>query len=330
MKQHVVFFSAPEQAELREVDVPDTPLGPEEIAGPTVASVISPGTELAVYQGQLATGSFPTQSGYAAVLRVEQLGSEITGLSAGDLVLAMCPHQSWQRLPASEALPVPEGLSAREAGFARLMNIGLSALTTTTARPPAPVLITGLGLVGHLAALIFDRCGYEVLAVDPLESRRRLARSAGLCCVLESVPLDDPALAGQVELALECSGHEQATLEACRMVRRRGEVVLAGVPWARRTDLSAHELLYEVFHRYAVLRSGWEWEVPTHAADFRRGSLFEQMAAGMKWLAAGDLFLAEGLYDVAAPENATEVYAKLLRREGTGLTTVFEWIVESG
>ena len=37
-----------------------------------------------------------------------------------------------------------------------------------------------------------------------------------------------------------------------------GEVVLIGVPWVKRTDLSAFDLLHAVFHRYVYLRSGWE------------------------------------------------------------------------
>ena len=324
MTTQAVFFPEAGKAELREAEVPETPLGLQEVAGPTVASVISPGTELAVYQGQLRGGSFPTQSGYAAVFRVEEIGDEVRGLVPGDLALTMRPHQGWQRVPESEALLVPSCLSAAEAGFARLMNIGMSALTTTTARPPGLVLITGLGLVGHLAAQIFDRCGYQVVACDPLESRRLIAQINGLSCVLDCVPLEEAEFAGQVELALECSGNEQAALEACRMVRRRGEVVLAGVPWQRRTSLYAHELLYEVFHRYAVLRSGWEWEVPVHPAEFRAGSIFEQMAGALRWLDDGDVFV-EGLYEVARPEQAGEVYARLGRRESEKLTCVFEW-----
>lgn len=324
MNIRAVFFTEAGRAELRGIEVPDAPLGPGEVAGPTVASVISPGTELAVYQGQLRGGGFPCQSGYAAVFRVEEVGAEVSELKPGDLALTMRPHQSWQRVAAGEALRAPAGLDPRQAGFSRLLNIGMSALTTTTARPPSPVLITGLGLVGNLAAQVFQRCGYEVLACDPVASRRELARSVGLARVREAAPVDDPELGGRVSLALECSGHEQAVLDACRMVRKRGEVVLAGVPWERRTDLYAHEVLYEVFHRYAVLRSGWEWEVPVHPTDFRGGSIMEQMAAGMRWLAEGTIRV-EGLYETAAPGESEQIYARLASRDNAVLTYVLEW-----
>ncbi len=41
------------------------------------------------------------------------------------------------------------------------------------------------------------------------------------------------------------------------MIRKRGEVVLVGVPWVRRTDIYAHEILCRVFYDFVDMRSGW-------------------------------------------------------------------------
>src|SRR5207237_1254329 len=120
--------------------------------------------------------------------------------------------------------------------FARLMGVSMSTLTTTTARPPERVLVTGLGLVGHLAAKIFAACGYQVTACDPSPVRREQAERRGIARVLAAVPVDDPAFARQVALVVECSGHEQAVLDGLKVVRKRGEVSLVGAPWKRRTD----------------------------------------------------------------------------------------------
>ena len=74
------------------------------------------------------------------------------------------------------------------------------------------------------------------------------------------LPLDDPEVARQVTLVLECSGHEQATLAGCMAVAKGGEVVRVGVLWQRQTEPFAHGLLHSILHRYAVVvvRSGWE------------------------------------------------------------------------
>lgn len=318
---HAIVITAREHAELQEVPRPDQPLGPNEVEGRTLATLVSTGTELAAcYQAQ----AFPQWPGYAAVFQVEAVGSQVRDLRVGDCAFCMGPHRSFQRVPQEAAVRVPHGLAPETAVFCRLMGVTMSTLVTTTARPPDTVLVTGLGPVGHLGARIFATCGYRVIACDPSEARRQVALQAGLPAVLPQVPVDDPDVAGKVALVLECSGHEAAVLDGCRTVRKRGEVVLVGVPWRQHTQMSAHTLLDAVFHRYAVLRSGWEWEVPPHPQDFRTGSIYGNFAAALQWLAEGRITV-DGLYRVASPSHAQAVYQDLLHQRWTHLAAVFTW-----
>jgi threonine dehydrogenase-like Zn-dependent dehydrogenase len=318
---YAVTITARERAELLEVEPDARPLGPREVAGRTLATLVSAGTELA--GTYLGTG-FPRVPGYAAVFEVEMLGSEVESIAAGDRLFCMGPHRSYQRVTQENALPVPAELAPEAAVFARMMSVSMSTLTSTTARPPAPVLVMGLGLVGHLAAQLFAACGYEVTACDPAAARREIAAQAGIRRVLPAPPLDDPTFAGQVALVLECSGHEQAALDGCRAVRKRGEVVLVGTPWQRRTDLSAHELLHLVFHRYVILRSGWEWQLPLQPAEFRRNSILGNLAAALRWLAEGRVRV-DGLYRTVSPRDAQQVYQDLLHQRHERLAAVFDW-----
>jgi len=320
-KEYAVTCVAPEKVELREEEREIVPPGPNEITGSSVVTLISPGTELAaVYRGR----HFPSVGGYAAVMRVEAVGEGVTDVKPGDLVFGMGAHRSHQRLTRREAVLVPPGLVPKVAVFARMMGVTMSTLTTTAARPPEPVVVTGLGLVGNLGAQVFQSCGYRVTACDPLENRRKSAVSCGLRDVRAGVPLDDPAVCGKVGLVLECSGHERAVLEGCRVVRKRGEVALVGAPWQKRTDISAHEILHEVFHRYVILRSGWEWEVPRQPTDFMSGSVYNNFAAALEWLAQGRIAV-EGLYEVVAPRDGDRAYRDLDRRDGEILARVFDW-----
>jgi threonine dehydrogenase-like Zn-dependent dehydrogenase len=319
--EYAVTFIAREQAALLPVDRDPAPLGPREVAGRTLATLISAGTELAGgYQGS----RFPAGTGYAAVFEVEALGSDVGDLVAGDRVFCMGPHRSFQRAPRERVLRLPDGMTPEVGVFARIMSVSMSTLTTTAARPPQKVLVTGLGLVGHLAAQIFARCGYEVTACDPLPARREFAERAGIRKVLPAVPLDDPTMAGQVALVLECSGHEQAALDGCRIVRKGGEVVQIGTPWRQQTDRTAHELLHAVFHNYVVLRSGWEWELPLHTTEFRANSIWENLAAALRWLDEGWVRV-DGLSATVRPREAQQAYQDLLHRRGDRLATLFDW-----
>lgn len=319
-REVAITFTARGRVELLPAQPNAEPLGPREIAGRTLASLVSAGTEGATLDKK---SGFPLVPGYAAVFEVESVGAEVDDIRAGDRALCMGPHRSWQRVAREEALLLPAGLAPETAVFARLMGVGMSTLTTTVARPPQKVLIMGLGLVGHLAAQVFAGCGYEVLACDPVESRRALAARVGVEARSE-VPLHDSDWAGHIALALECSGHEAAALDACRMVRPRGEVVLVGTSWRRRSEMFAHELLHAIFHRYVVLRSGWEWEVPLHPTGFRSGSIWGNLAAALRWLAEGRVKV-EGLAALAAPAQAQNVYHDLQHARWPALAAVFDW-----
>jgi threonine dehydrogenase-like Zn-dependent dehydrogenase len=317
----LITFTAREKAELLPVERNTAPLGPREVAGSTLATLVSAGTEL---QGAYLGTHFPAQVGYAAVFVVEQVGSEVSTLQIGDRAFCMGGHRSWQRVPVENALRVPDSLPSEQAVFARLMGVSMSTLTTTDARPPQRTLVTGLGPVGHLAAQIFHACGYVVTACDPDAVRREFAVQNGLPDVRAAVPLDDPAIAGQVALAVECSGHEQAVLDCCRAVRKRGEVTLVGVPWQRRTDLTAHALLHLIFHNYVVVRSGWEWELPLHETPFRTNSIYGNLSAALRWLEEGRVRVSN-LIETALPGEAQRVYQDLLHNRWRKLAAVFDW-----
>ncbi len=317
-----VQITAPRKAELCPVERDGSPLAAGEIAGRTLVSLISAGTEL--NSAFLSTGSFPRCPGYAAVFEVDAAGEGVREVAPGDRVFCSGPHRSRHRCGRAAVVPVPAGVAPEAAVFTRLLGVSWATLTTTTAKPPGRVLVTGLGPVGNLAAQLFQACGYDVTAIEPVAARREMARSVGIERVLPAVPVDDPEFAGTVDLAVECSGHEQAVLDAARVVRKRGEVVLVGVPWRRRSDVPAFDLLHEVFFHYVVVRSGWEWEVPKRPTDFRIGSQALHYAAGVAWLAAGRISV-DGLYRTVPPHRCQEAYDELAAGECDRLAIVFDW-----
>lgn len=295
------------------------PLKPDEVRGRTLVSLVSPGTERSL----LELASFPFYPGYAAVFRVDEKGEDVADLAIGDKVFCSGPHQEIQTFPRGTVATLPRGLDPAVAVFARLAGVSMSTLNTAATQPPARVLVTGLGPVGNLAAQIFARCGYEVTAVDPVEERRKLAIQMGVRDVRVSIS-EGFSLEDTISIAVECSGHEQAALDACRCLRKRGEVVVVGRNWKKYTDLSAHDLLEAVFKRYAVLRSGWEWEVPMIASDFHPHSLMANYAVALRWLSEGSL-QTSGFAETYSPDSAYEVYSCLLTGANRTPCAIFDW-----
>src|SRR5947207_1800797 len=76
--------------------------GPEQILVRTEASLVSAGTELAIYTGihqgltnpEASWPKYPQPMGYMAVARVEQAGPGVEGYRAGDRLLTSTGHAS--------------------------------------------------------------------------------------------------------------------------------------------------------------------------------------------------------------------------------------------
>ena len=319
--EFAVTFTNKETAELLQTQRPPEPLGADDVEGRTLASLISAGTEI---EGAYRGSRFPAHPGYAAIVEIEKAGANVKTHQPGERVFVSGNHRTWQRTAAAFACKVPDGLAPERAVLARLMGVSMSTLVTTTARPGDLVLITGLGLVGNLAAQVFQRCGYDVIAFDPVPARREAAKSSGLKRVLDALPHDNASIKGRVALHVECSGHEQSALDGCRLVKRRGEVVLVGVPWRRRTEMYGFDLLHAVFHNYVVLRSGWEWELPGQPADFRPRSIVENYEAALKWLAEGSI-KTDGLVALRSPRDCQAAYQDLMNQRAERPGIVFDW-----
>src|SRR6185369_7371495 len=117
-----VWFTAPKTVELRGSSV--RPPGPGEVRIQALISGISHGSEMTVYRGEVPAevspdatlptlqGSFgfPVKYGYASVGRVIDVGNDVVGLLAGDLVFAFNPHETYYTVPASVVIKLPPGL----------------------------------------------------------------------------------------------------------------------------------------------------------------------------------------------------------------------------
>ena len=196
-----IVFTAWEKAELL-TKTHDAELAPTEVAGHTVATLVSPGTELnGSYIPDRPDRKFPREPGYAAAFVVDQVGIEVEGISVGDVRYCMGKHASYQIAEVSTTLPVPDGLDPAIAIYARLMGVSMTTLVTTAARPPDAVVVTGLGPVGLLAAQNFNTNGYTVIGCDPDAERRELAGRLGINEAVANVA--DVSAAGSVALLLD-------------------------------------------------------------------------------------------------------------------------------
>ncbi|MDP8924870.1 MAG: zinc-binding dehydrogenase [Chloroflexota bacterium] len=240
-RARAVWFTAPRTVELREEAIGRP--GPGEILVETVISAISHGTEMLVYRGEVPpessldlptlAGSFgyPIKYGYASVGRVVEAGGEVGGVSAGDPVFALHPHQTRFVVSASLAWRLPPTLGPERGIFAANVETALNALLDAPIRIGERVVVFGQGVVGLLVGLLARRNGAgRVVVVDRYRRRREVALALGadaalapsdsLAAELRAALEDAPA-----DVAFEASGNPAALQAAIDSVADEGTVV---------------------------------------------------------------------------------------------------------
>ena len=194
-----VVFTGP-----RNVEVQDRPLrdlGPEDVLVRTLYSGISAGTEMNVFRGQApqwrthrdpvtrlfaATDtpdwSYPLVYGYAAVGRVEEVGTAAvsSGPPVGALVFTYSPHASWSVVRASDAVVLPALADPRIGVLSANLNTALNGVLDARPSFGDAVVVSGLGVIGLCLVKLLRRTGVSlVVGVDAIEHRRQVALQFG-------------------------------------------------------------------------------------------------------------------------------------------------------
>jgi 2-desacetyl-2-hydroxyethyl bacteriochlorophyllide A dehydrogenase len=186
-----VWFTAPRTVEVRTHEVRRP--GPGEVTVAGVCSLISPGTEMLVYRGQIRpdqpTGvatvegsfAFPIKYGYQVVGRVVEAGPDTT-VGPGQLVFCRHPHQTRFTMPEGVGLvtAIPPHVDETSAAFANLLDTSLNCLFDVPVRFGDVVAVFGLGIVGLFCSQLAARITDTVVGVDPVAERRSRALDQGI------------------------------------------------------------------------------------------------------------------------------------------------------
>jgi len=221
------------------VELPAPAEGEVEVR--TLWSGISSGTEMLAYRGEVdpalpldeaigalgGTLSYPFRYGYSCVGRVERSRA---ALAEGTLVFAFHPHQDAFVAPAHELVPV-DGIDSRLATLLPLVETGLQVALDAGPVLEEVVVVTGLGAVGLIAALLLARAGARVVGVEPALERRAVAEAVGVPAVAPDAlagVLAGAAPAGP-PLVVEASGRPEVLAGALGLLAHEGEALV--VSW---------------------------------------------------------------------------------------------------
>ena len=247
-----LWFTKARKAELLEEDV-RKPTG-AEVTVRSIASLVSAGTEMLVYRGELPAEDdlgletcagnfgFPVKYAYQVVGEVIEAGPDAR-FKPGQRIFARHPHQDYFTVRSDNWLtaPVPDGLAANRAIFVNLLEVALTCHLDVPIRFGDVVVVYGQGVVGSLAAQLARRVAGRLVVVDPIAVRRASALAWGADAAV--APEEAPKVIAELsrgrgaDIAVEATGAPSALQAAIVATGQEGTVAVLSFFGTRKVPL---------------------------------------------------------------------------------------------
>lgn len=317
MKQQILTFNNFDNAALQEGEfiLPD---GYKKLQ--VSYSMISPGTELFCIRESIKSGS-PVQPGYI-LAGTDESGQRYFLFPA--LAESAACHCNVRAVgPDSLLLPLPPEIPTEVAGFLRFINIGMHAFNQLD-KLPETVCVIGLGPVGNMAAQTARLLGCLVVGVDLSSNRRKIANECGIADAIAPEQLVD--YNKRFDLVIDTVAASSSLASAAAILKNGGECSMIGI--IRDGNLSAAEILREVWQRRLIFRSGWEMLNPIKKQlDDQRVSTEENLMRAMNWMKTGG-YLLEPLLTGIIPAEITAIkkaYNRLKDQPDDNMCFIIKW-----
>jgi NADPH:quinone reductase-like Zn-dependent oxidoreductase len=268
VKGHSLWFETLRTPAVREEEV--TEPGPGEVQVEGIVSLISPGTEMQVYRGEISpetelgletcqgSFAFPIKYAYQLVGDVVATGDGVP-LRPGDRVFARHPHQDrfTMRYDPDLIFRIPSDLEPEIATFANLADVALNAMLDNPIRIGDVVVTFGYGIVGAFCAQLAKLTAGLLIVVDPLPQRRKMALDNGADLAVrpeEAIETVLEATGGRgADVAIEVSSSPQALQTAIEATGQEGVILTVSYYGSRQVTL----ILAPEFHfrRHRIVSS---------------------------------------------------------------------------
>jgi 2-desacetyl-2-hydroxyethyl bacteriochlorophyllide A dehydrogenase len=268
VNRHAVIFRGPRAVEVCEEALPEP--GPGEVRVQAEASLISAGTEMLFYRGQVPDDlpvdatiagmgerfTYPLKYGYALVGHVEALGEGIDAGWQDRQVFAFHPHESAFCARPEELIALPMGVETEAATFLPGAETAVTLLLDGAPLLGERAVVFGQGIVGLLVTRLLGRMPLDrLVTVDgyPLRRAASLAAGADRCLPPGDVNTLRKHLWGEgaaqgADLAYELSGSPEALDAAVAATGYSGRVVVGS--WYGTKPAALH--LGGRFHRSRI------------------------------------------------------------------------------
>jgi threonine dehydrogenase-like Zn-dependent dehydrogenase len=324
---------------LEAFEVPDA--GPGQVRLRTEASLVSAGTELAIFTGihqgltnPLTTWpKYPQVMGYMAVGRVEQVGPGVSGFHEGQRLLTSSGHTSHAVFPVSDGSgalcwSLPEEGPAHRLVFARMAKTAATAVARAEITFGQSVVIVGLGIIGQVTLRLFQAAGsWPIVGVDPVKARRDAALRGGAVLAIDPQVSDvseqlEARLPRGADIVVDATGWASALPGVLPLAREAGKVIVLGSP----RGIAQEVEFYRDLHRRSLrLIGAHDSGIGTTIREGFECTNERIVPALVDWIHRGQVPVDDLITHLMPASALSELYQGLLDDKDRYLGAVLDW-----
>lgn len=299
-----------------------------QISVETHYSVISAGTELAILRGTESWAKMPFVPGYGSVGTVLETGKNVKDIKVGQKVFCYGPHAS-HAVISDLIFPIPNGLDLQYLPLLRMAAVSITAPRVSSAEFGDLVAVVGMGLVGNIAAQIFQAMGCRVIAIDTMKERLEKIASLGVKYVLQpsdNIKNDIEQLCGELPVTVvDATGIPKVIEQCLSFVAKNGELILLGTPRGEyQTDLQKFLTPFHLARTNVRLKGAHEWVFPRQQTS-EKHSIPSNVASLIRAIEDGKIKLEELVSHTISPEEIQSAYNGIKNNPSEYLGVIIDW-----
>lgn len=268
----------------------------------------------------------PLPLGYCNAGEVIAIGAGVTDLQIGDRVISNGHHAEVVCVPKNLVAAIPEGVSYEEASFTVIGAIALQGIRLINPTFGETIVVTGLGLIGLIAAQLLQANGCQVIGLDFDAQKVELAQSWGIKAIQVTAETDPVQQVMQMSqqigadaVLITASTKSDAVIsQAARMSRKRGRIVLVGVIGLhiQRSDFYEKELSFQVSCSYGPGRydDNYETKGQDYPLAYVRWTEQRNFEAILQALTSGRLDVKSLITEVVQLEDYDSIYGQMQQK----------------
>ena len=295
-------------------------------------TTVSVGTEVYNYIHGCEPGGkprFPRNTGYCNAGVVLEVGKDVQSIVPGDRVAGQGNHAS-HSIMSGLISKVPANVPSRAAAFMVMCATSLHGHRVARPELGEAVVVTGMGIVGQLAASFARLSGaVPVIGLDLDDFRLQKARERGVDVCIN--PVEEPDVAEAVrrhcaadgaDLVIEATGVPSVYPMALTLPRLGGRLLALGSPRGS-VEVS---FFTEVHLREVTVLGAHQPKTPDEADLYYPWSKRRDRDLVLRLMNEGKLPIEDLITHEANPADCQSVYDMLADRPRDVLGVVFAWI----